>query len=37
MTSDKTAFFLTGYIRAFEEGEPVFEKLFDDTIARDNR
>ena len=37
MTSDKDSFFLTGYIRAEQNGEQVFEKQFDETIARDHR
>ena len=37
MTSDQDQFFVTGYIRAYEGGEQVFEKQFDQAVPRDHR
>ena len=37
MTSDKDSFFLTGYIRAQQNGVPVFEQQFDEVVPRDQR
>ena len=37
MTSDQDSFFLTGYIRAYEGGEQIFEKQFDQAVPRDHR
>ena len=37
MTSDKDSFFLTGYIRAQQNGVSVFEQQFDEVVPRDQR
>ncbi len=36
MTSDAENFYLTARLEAFENGEPVFERTWEETIGRDH-